>query len=85
MVARPTTTRHPFDPIRPNHDYRALLDANVTWAMIALAIVVFALAIWAFMASGWYQPALQAPIDVPAVESTSPQNERAELPPTITP
>jgi len=77
MVTRPTT-RHPFDPIRPHHDYRAMLDANIAWGMIALAI-------WAFMASGWYQPALQAPIDVPPGESASPQNERAELPPTISP
>jgi hypothetical protein len=84
MVTRPAT-RHPFDPIRPSHNYRALWDANFAWGIIALALVLFALAIWAFMASDWYRPAIQAPIDVPAVENPSPPNERAELPPNFTP
>lgn len=84
MVTRPTT-RHPFDPIQPSYNYRALWDANLAWGIIALAMVLFALAIWAFMASGWYRPAIQAPIDVPAVESPGPQNQRAELPSNFTP
>jgi len=84
MVTRPTT-RNPFDPVRPNYNYRALWDDNFAWGVIVLAIVLFALVIWAFVSSGWYHPPIQAPIDVPAVENPSPQNERAELPPTFTP
>jgi hypothetical protein len=39
------------------------------------------------MASGWYQPPVTAPIDVPAVEipaSANAVNPRAEMPPTTT-
>jgi hypothetical protein len=79
--------RHPFEPIRNGYDYRALWDANFAWGVIALAMMLFALAIWAFMASGWYQPPVTAPIDVPAVEipaSANAVNPRAEMPPTTT-
>ncbi len=84
MVTRPST-RNPFERLPSGYNYGPRWDANVVWAAVALALVVFALAIWAFMASGWYQPAIEAPVDVPGVQSSSP-NERAELPPeTVTP
>lgn len=79
--------RHPFEPIRNGYDYHALWDANFAWGVIALAMMLFALAIWAFLASGWYQPPVQAPIDVPAVDGSGPVNSvnpRAEMPPART-
>jgi hypothetical protein len=80
-----THNRHPFEPIRNGYDYRAFWDANFAWGVIALAMMLFALAIWAFMAGGWYQPPVTAPIDVPAVESpVGTVNPRAEMPPAVT-
>lgn len=64
------STQHPFGPGGPNYD--ALWKANLAWGIIAFAILLFALALWAFMASGWYQPNVEAPIQVPAVEEPSP-------------
>jgi hypothetical protein len=84
MVTRPHP-RHPFEPIQTGYDYRALWDANFAWGVIALAMMLLSLAIWALLASGWYQPPSQAPSDVPAVEGPlNSINPRAEMPPRET-
>lgn len=73
-------TRHPFESPPPN--YMAMWEANFAWGIIAFAMMLFALAIWAFFSLGGYQPEMRAPIDVPAVESPAqpvPQMDRAEL------
>lgn len=78
-------TRHPFEPAGPN--YKALWEDNLAWGIVAFAMLLFALAIWAFFALGWYQPQMAAPVDVPAVESRAqpvPQTDRADLP-VVTP
>lgn len=74
-----------YNPNRTGPDYKALWEGNFAWGVIALAMLLFALAIWAFFASGWYQPRVRAPVEVPAVEGPAPvtvpnANERAELP-----
>jgi hypothetical protein len=74
-----------YDPNRGGPNYKAMWEGNFAWGIIGLALLLFALAIWAFFASGWYQPGVKAPVDVPAVERTAPvivpnANERAATP-----
>ncbi len=74
-------TRPPFGSPRPN--YQALGEDNFAWGIMAFAVLLFALAIWTFFSLGWYQPNMNAPADVPAVESPAqpvPQTERAAAP-----
>jgi hypothetical protein len=78
-------TRHPFESPRPN--YKALWDDNFAWGIVAFAMLLFALAIWAFFSLGWYQPNMNAPVDIPAVDSPAqpvPQTDRAASP-VVTP
>jgi|GEM_PF-3374000 len=78
-------TRHPFESQRPN--YKALWDDNFAWGIIAFAMLLFALSIWAFFSLGWYQPSIKAPVDVPPIDSPAqpaPQTDRAASP-VVTP
>jgi hypothetical protein len=78
-------SRHPFQAAKPN--YTAMWEANFAWGIIAFAMMLFALAIWAFFSLGWYQPEMRAPVDVPAIENPAqpvPQTDRAEVP-AVTP
>jgi hypothetical protein len=77
-------TRHPFQAAPPN--YRAMWEANLAWGIVAFSMLLFALAIWAFFALGWYQPRMDAPVDVPAIENPAqpvPPSQRADTMPVI--
>ncbi len=81
MVANPRQ-RTPFES-DPDYNYRAMWDSNFAWGIIALAMMLMALAIWALLAGGWYSPAGHVPVETPAVEGPSPvivPHERAEIP-----
>ncbi len=65
MNTRQQSTRNPFES---QFNYKALWEANLAWGIIAFAMLVLALAIWAFSSPARYQPQIEAPSNTPAVE-----------------